>query len=68
MPASDPREKMAAIAKINDENFSAEVTSSEVPILVDFWAEWCHPCHMIAPELEALAVEQSEHLRIGKLN
>ncbi len=59
---------MAAIAKVTDDNFSAEVTSSEVPVLLDFWAEWCHPCHMIAPELEALAAEQGERLRVGKMN
>ena len=57
-----------AITQITDSNFDSEVIKSQKPVLVDFWAEWCGPCKMIAPELEKLAAEKSEQLKIGKLN
>ncbi len=57
-----------AMIQLSDSNFESEVINSQKPILVDFWAEWCGPCKMIAPELEKLAAEKNEQLRIGKLN
>jgi len=57
-----------AITQLSDSNFESEVINSPKPILVDFWAEWCGPCKMIAPELEKLAAEKNEQLKIGKLN
>ncbi|PIS38552.1 MAG: thioredoxin [Nitrospirae bacterium CG_4_9_14_3_um_filter_53_35] len=56
------------IVVLNDQNFKEEIKSSQVPILVDFWAEWCAPCRMIAPMLEEIAEEYNEKLKIGKLN
>lgn len=53
---------------LNKDNFEAEVLKSPLPILVDFWAEWCAPCRMIAPVLSELAHEYRDRLRIGKLN
>ena len=51
-----------------DQNFDSEVLSADKPTLVDFWAEWCAPCKMIAAIVEALADEYSGQLRVGKLN
>jgi thioredoxin 1 len=56
------------ITTLTDTNFNEEVKGSSEPILVDFWAEWCGPCKMIAPILEEIATEQSGKVRIGKLN
>ncbi|MCK5566450.1 MAG: thioredoxin [Actinomycetia bacterium] len=57
------------ILQLTDDNFETEVIKSSVPILVDFWAVWCGPCKMIAPELEKIADEKSSDvLKIGKMN
>ena len=56
------------ITTLTDATFDEVVGASEKPILVDFWAEWCGPCKMIAPILEEFAVEQSDKFTIGKLD
>ena len=53
---------------LTDATFEEEVNSSDLPVLVDFWAEWCGPCKLISPILEELAVEHAGRLRICKLN
>ena len=53
---------------VSDDSFEQDVLKSEGPVLVDFWAEWCGPCKMIAPILEEIADEQGEAIKIAKLN
>ena len=54
--------------QLTDAEFEDQVINSEKPILVDYWAEWCGPCKMIAPILEEVAEEMSDKILIGKLN
>jgi thioredoxin 1 len=54
--------------KFNDKNFEAEVLQSERPVLVDFWADWCRPCHMVAPTIEKLAGDHDGVVAVGKVN
>ena len=56
------------IKTFSDEDFDAQVVKAETPVLVDFWAEWCGPCRMIAPTVEALAAEFDGKVVVGKLN
>lgn len=51
-----------------DENFNKEVLASNIPVVVDFYADWCGPCKMLAPVIEALAAEMEGKVKIGKLN
>jgi len=58
----------ANITTLTDANFNEEVKGADGPVLVDFWAEWCGPCKMIAPVLEEIATTHGDKLRIAKLN
>jgi thioredoxin 1 len=58
---------MATVA-VSDAQFDAEVTKSDIPVLVDFWAEWCGPCKQIGPSLEELSDEMAGKVKIVKVN
>lgn len=59
---------MADLLEIGEESFDAEVLDSDRPVLIDFWAEWCHPCHLITPHVTALSTELSSKLKVVKVN
>jgi thioredoxin 1 len=59
---------MADVAEFTDSNFSEEVSSSSIPVLVDFWAPWCGPCRQITPMIEELSQENVGSVKIGKVN
>ena len=56
------------IQHVTDDTFEPEVLNSEVPVLVDYWAEWCGPCKSIAPILDEVAKEYGERLKVAKIN
>jgi thioredoxin 1 len=59
---------MSEIVIVDDMNWEAEVLGSDIPVLVDCWADWCGPCALMEPELEALAKEQDGRLKVVALN
>jgi thioredoxin 1 len=65
----DNERKEALVAdSVTTQNFEQEVINSEKPVIVDFWAEWCGPCHAVAPVLDKIAEERSGEVRLVKVN
>ncbi|MEE9130422.1 MAG: thioredoxin [Phycisphaerales bacterium] len=56
------------VREFTDDNFKTEAIEADQPVLVDFWAEWCQPCRMIAPTIEALADEYAGRVKVGKVD
>ena len=59
---------MADTFEITDSNFQEEVLDSDLPVLIDFWADWCQPCKMIAPVVQQIADEYEGKIKVGKLD
>ena len=59
---------MSQIGDVTDQDFEQKVIQSDRPVLIDFWAEWCVPCHMVSPVVEEIARDHAEALSVGKLN
>ena len=57
-----------SVVTLTDDNFDEEVSSSEKPVLVDYWATWCGPCKMVGPIVEEVASEYQDKLKVGKLD
>ena len=58
----------ANVVEFTDANFESEVLQSDKPVLVDFWAEWCMPCRMLSPTIEAVADEYAGQVKVGKVD
>ena len=62
------KQTFTSTVTVNDENFDDEVLRSDVPVLVDFWAEWCGPCKVVGPTIESLASDYQGKVKVAKLN
>ena len=56
------------VLEFTDDNFESEVIESDVPVLVDYWAEWCQPCHVLSPTIDELATDYAGRVKVGKVD
>ncbi|MHC4447764.1 MAG: thioredoxin [Planctomycetota bacterium] len=56
------------VLEFTDDNFESEVIESNLPVLVDYWAEWCQPCHVLSPTIDELAAEYAGRVKVGKVD
>jgi thioredoxin 1 len=59
---------MAGVTEVNDQAFEQEILQADMPVLVDFWADWCVPCHMVSPVVEEIGRDKADVLKVAKLN
>ena len=59
---------MGAVSDVTDQEFETAILKSETPVLVDFWADWCVPCHMVSPVVEEIGIDKAESMKVAKLN
>ena len=59
---------MAEPIELTEDNFTSEVLESDIPVMIDFWAPWCGPCHMVSPIVESLADKYEGKIKVGKVN
>jgi thioredoxin 1 len=59
---------MGAVSDVTDQEFETEILKSDTPVLVDFWADWCVPCHMVSPVVEEIGIDKAESMKVAKLN
>jgi thioredoxin 1 len=66
--ANKEADMSSAVLELTDATFDEEIAASPVPVLVEFWAEWCPPCRLIAPILDSIAADYADRLRVCKVN
>ncbi len=59
---------MGAVTEVTDQEFETQILKADKPVLVDFWADWCVPCHMVSPVVEEIGIDKAADMKVAKLN